>query len=327
MGQTITVAPNQSTADVIIQAMGSMEAGMQFCRENGISISDVPAVGTTFAVADVSDLTDGGVLKYFSDNGIVIGTLNANPPASPLSLDILLKPVLSFSATPGIVIGTSGYYSFELLQDATNFVHANPLAFYGSSNDVNYAGETGWSTGVSPFATPELTGSSPAVTHLVYHVPVLPLAEISLMCWWYNPGSPPPSWAVGPGITFLDSAHNSAFYSPLLIMDVASNTVRQALCADLQVTFISSTATTCTLQLQRTHPPISPSGPAADFAALLLNWILPPGISPVMTSDPNIINVTVAAGTYTFGVESTYSQPGTGTIWPKSACTQVVQIS
>jgi len=89
---TITVLPNQSMVDVIIQAMGSMEGGMAFCALNSISISDTPTVGAAYNIPDESasgatsttnaaiafdsdTMTDNGVLQYFIQNDVVIGNL------------------------------------------------------------------------------------------------------------------------------------------------------------------------------------------------------------------------------------------------------------
>lgn len=78
---TITVLPNQSMADVIIMACGSMEGGMQFCADNNVAISDVPVVGAVYVVSDAAVAAGGsvgaGVLVYMQKRGIVVGTLAA----------------------------------------------------------------------------------------------------------------------------------------------------------------------------------------------------------------------------------------------------------
>ena len=43
--------PNQSMPDVVIQATGSMEAAMQFCLDNSVSISDTPTVGSSMVLS------------------------------------------------------------------------------------------------------------------------------------------------------------------------------------------------------------------------------------------------------------------------------------
>src|ERR1700678_4516008 len=51
---TITVQPNQSMLDVIVQAMGTLEGGMCFCGLNCVAISDTPVVGTVYQVPSPS---------------------------------------------------------------------------------------------------------------------------------------------------------------------------------------------------------------------------------------------------------------------------------
>jgi hypothetical protein len=84
---TITVTPNQSMADVILQAMGSLEGGMVFCSLNHVAISDTPVAGTVYLIPGVSQapalvafdsdiMVDSGVLQYLGRNGILIGNLS-----------------------------------------------------------------------------------------------------------------------------------------------------------------------------------------------------------------------------------------------------------
>ena len=80
MATNYKVRQNQSICDVIIQVAGSLEAGMQFCKDNDTSITSVPDVGHVFSVSDeVLTLQDSSVLKQFRQNEIIIGTLNATP--------------------------------------------------------------------------------------------------------------------------------------------------------------------------------------------------------------------------------------------------------
>lgn len=73
---TVTVKPNQSMCDVILQACGSMEAGMQFCSDNGVGITDVPMVGTVYQVSAAAQaLGSASVLTKAAQQGIVFGTL------------------------------------------------------------------------------------------------------------------------------------------------------------------------------------------------------------------------------------------------------------
>ncbi len=69
--------------DVIVQATGSLESGMQFCRDNNLSITMVPDAGIVYAVSDaVVALQDNSILQQFSQNGVTVGTLDATitPP-------------------------------------------------------------------------------------------------------------------------------------------------------------------------------------------------------------------------------------------------------
>ncbi len=69
--------------DVIIQALGSIEAGMAFCSLNNVSISEVPVVGTVYEIPEADDvqfLNDKSILDYFRQNQVVAGTLGSMPP-------------------------------------------------------------------------------------------------------------------------------------------------------------------------------------------------------------------------------------------------------
>lgn len=80
---TVTVRPNQSMLDVIIQGCGSLEAGMQFCVDNDVAISDVPGVGAVYVVSDAALALAGtagaAVLAYLAKNNLVVGTLALMP--------------------------------------------------------------------------------------------------------------------------------------------------------------------------------------------------------------------------------------------------------
>jgi hypothetical protein len=91
MASIITAKSNQSILDVIIQALGSLQAGMQFCADNGVSISDYPDAGTVYVVSDAALAQAGAngrsVLKYLGQNGIVVGTLSRPVEGVPLLND------------------------------------------------------------------------------------------------------------------------------------------------------------------------------------------------------------------------------------------------
>lgn len=75
MSSKITIKPNQSVMDAVLTANGSMEAAMEFCLQNDVPISAIPAPGTEYA-AVVSEADDAGATAYLAANKIVIGTAN-----------------------------------------------------------------------------------------------------------------------------------------------------------------------------------------------------------------------------------------------------------
>jgi hypothetical protein len=86
--------------DVILQGCGSMEAGMQFCADNGVSITDVPVVGVVYVVTDAALAVAGGagaaVVKYLMNNMLELGTLN--------QIEAVTVPV--WGTEDGQIIGT-----------------------------------------------------------------------------------------------------------------------------------------------------------------------------------------------------------------------------
>lgn len=80
MTATITVQPNQSLYDVIIQATGSINAGWQFCIDNGLGITEVVQPGTVYNVTDAAlALGDANVRAYLIQNRITVGTMATAP--------------------------------------------------------------------------------------------------------------------------------------------------------------------------------------------------------------------------------------------------------
>ncbi len=74
MARTITLQDNQTIQDVIIQEYGSLEAGMDFCEHNSISITDEPAAGTVYEVPELPGKTNTDMLRTLTRNVIKIGT-------------------------------------------------------------------------------------------------------------------------------------------------------------------------------------------------------------------------------------------------------------
>jgi len=77
---TYTVQPNQSMCDVVLQCLGTMEAGMQFCLDNGVALSDVPVKGSEMIVSDAAIALAGSagaqVVAQYILNGVTVGNLN-----------------------------------------------------------------------------------------------------------------------------------------------------------------------------------------------------------------------------------------------------------
>ena len=70
----ITVKPNQSLADVVIMACGTMEGGMQLMMVNNQSISDTATTGQQYEFDATLITSDAGALQYLQQNGITVGT-------------------------------------------------------------------------------------------------------------------------------------------------------------------------------------------------------------------------------------------------------------
>jgi len=86
--------------DVILQGCGSMEAWSDFCFLNGVSITDVPVIGTVYMVP-VSANSDPTVLQYLMQRSIVIGTLADMPPVTEMPLlNDDTTPLLNDDGTP-----------------------------------------------------------------------------------------------------------------------------------------------------------------------------------------------------------------------------------
>lgn len=80
--KTITVQHNQSMMDVIIQACGTLEEGMNFCLLNGVAITDAPTVGAVYNVPDQISSDGKATLKLLATRRIVIGTLGLPIPGT-----------------------------------------------------------------------------------------------------------------------------------------------------------------------------------------------------------------------------------------------------
>lgn len=72
---TITIQPNQSLLDAVLQANGTIEAAMAVAEANGLAVSDIPAAGTVLEVP-VTDADDETAVAYFVKKGLVPATAN-----------------------------------------------------------------------------------------------------------------------------------------------------------------------------------------------------------------------------------------------------------
>jgi hypothetical protein len=101
---TITVRPHQTMQDVIIVATGSLEAAVQFCWDNGVSISDTPAVGTVYIVSDAALAAgDAEVRSYYAANEVELGTLADAMPADPCPA----PEVEAITGTDTVIVGAA----------------------------------------------------------------------------------------------------------------------------------------------------------------------------------------------------------------------------
>jgi Bacterial Ig-like domain (group 2) len=415
MAGTITVQVNQSMKDVVIQGTGSIEASMQFCSDNGVSITDVPVVGTVYVVSDaalaVAGSTGAAVLKEFAKKNTVIGTLGTNPPCNPpvvdpitgatdtfdegstlslsdgttggvwsssdatvatvdgaglvtgvaagtatisytvtrdcgssttetyditvnphppLAMTVMLKPILTPVMLSGTPPGTTGIYQFRLQADS-GFVNVNSLiSTYPSNNSVHYFTEADYLGAMgmgAPNTTVEVSGNpmtSIFTVGIFWHVAWYAHGASQMMCWWND---------VGPLVTpiqFEDTSGFTAEVAPLIIMDTITNTAQGYLVGAVAVALVSSTGTTATLRLTRSHPAFPPSGPLNDYKNFTMAWTddaIGGTADPADPTNANKTIVTVAAGSYKFGVETTYTNPVSHIDYPKSLATVAVEVS
>jgi hypothetical protein len=400
--EQITAKPNQSMMDIVIQALGSLEAGMQFCLDNGVSITDIPAVGTVYTISDAAiAIGDTFKLQYLQKNQVTVGTLGAPPPcpaptvdaiagdgtlyagdtltltnttpggvwsssdpgiatidatglvtglangavtiyytvtavcgtetamphgivvntAPALSLSILLKPVMEASYIGATDPNILGYYPIEL-NSGTGFININSLSTaYPGAQNANYEGQAGMHGGTPPGTVSELGGAPATAKHLEYHIP-WPMALGNIWVW-----GAPGIWS-----TFDDIAGNRAISAPVVVLNDHTAGITENLIAKLDITMVSQVGSRVTLRLRRNHPATAHINYHPPFGHITMNWVLPSGA--VLYSDPgdpgNPDNqfADLHAGTYLFGVRSSYTNDVTGDTWPaESECTQVILIS
>jgi len=313
----IKVMPNQSMLDVILQGCGSLEAGMQFCNDNGIAISDYPDVGTIYQVsADALTEGDMGVLQYLAQNGLVIGTLGTVPV---LGFSLVLKPVMYAQPGDPNPPSYSGYYTCNFLA-ASGFINVNAIAagdYPSIYNPVLYETEDRIIAGNAPDTTNQDAASMPMSGRMLqYKLPWI-LGRGFMMIW-------SDLSAAEKTATFVDTAGNQAYVSPLIVLDSATQNVEEYLIADLLVELVNAAYNTVTLRLTRSHGPVA----HVDFATHVMSWLhdatggTPDPLDP---ANPDKTVVTLPAGSYTFGVGTVYWNVTYQ--YPASAFSMVVEIS
>ena len=302
--------------DIINQGCGSIEAGMQFCLDNGIAISDYPDVGSIYSISSQSlNFGDEGVLQYLVQNGIVLGTLGAIPV---LEYSVVLKPVMEVVPTGPTPPSVSGFYYYNFQADTSAFINLNPIApgDYPTSNIVAYETEDRVLAGDAPDTTSENATSLVMSSKLIpYKIPWAPFRGYMMI--WSDLG------ATSKTVTFVDTSGYQAYVSPMIVLDNATQNAEEYLIADITVELVTAGYNTLQLRLIRNHP----SAAHADFVNHTMSWLhdaaggTPDPLDPT-NSDKTI--VTLHRGNYTFGVGTVYHN---GTVdYPASAFSMVVKV-
>ncbi|GAA4465252.1 hypothetical protein GCM10023093_17080 [Nemorincola caseinilytica] len=129
----VTVQPNQNILDIAVSEYGSLEAAMELCAANGLTLSMVPAAGSMLNAPAVPEaMTDADTLLYMRSRGIQIGTagITIPPPAPPtMMLRKVLVPDMQttvdvyyphIEGTPIMrvnMVGTENFYNLYDLQE------------------------------------------------------------------------------------------------------------------------------------------------------------------------------------------------------------------
>jgi hypothetical protein len=299
--------------DVVIQAYGTLEAGMHFTSLNGKNISDVPSAGDEFQLKNTG-VTDAAVLKYIGQNGITIGTLDSQPE---VRFDIILKPVMtvvpSTTSPPHITV----HYQFDW-QKAPGFVNLYPIphAHYPANDNMM------WHVTEERYLAHETPDSSLCSGYFMDDG-ILPytigwVAGRGLMMIWSDLTAPVKS------ATFVDSKGHEAFCAPVILLSNVAQNVLEYLIADISADIVSATGTAVTLRLTRRHSPIG----LLDFVTHSMSWMYDATSGYPDPLDPGNTDKTILVltrGTYKFGVATVYTNAGTA--YPPSAFSMVVEIT
>jgi hypothetical protein len=310
MNKNITVKPNQSMEDVVIQGTGSIEAGMQFCLDNNVSLSDIPDVGSIYKISDPALATgDKGTLNYLDQNGIIIGTLGIAPPVN-LGFRVALYPIMRAVKNPadaGTHPDILGYWDFILKGFDTEFVSVYGFGadnYFSHPNPVGYLCESA-----------VLSGGIPGIKNS--ETPAL-MSDWNVGVYWHIPfngltsGGP---YVVVQSAEFIDgSAHtllfkdmhgNEATVSPFIVLEGHSQGVVDSLTGHIFIDLVSSDTITATIRVRRLH--VSTASP--DWGTINLFFIdeATGGIpDPDDPANPDKTIVTIGPGAHTFGVLAQY---------------------
>ncbi len=314
---TIKALPNQSMLDIINQGCGSLEAGIQFCLDNGIAISDYPEVGTIYNISNKAiNKGDAGILQYLAQNGIVLGTLGVVPV---LGFTVVLKPVMEVVPSDPHPPSVSGFYSYNFQADTAAFINLNAIAGgdYPTSNIVIYETEDGILAGDAPDTVAENASSLVMSSRLIpYKIPWAPYRGFMMI--WSDLG------VTAKTATFIDAKGNQAYVSPMIVLDSATQNVEEYLVADLVVELVSAGYNTIQLRLTRFHPPVA----HADYVNHVMSWLHDAAGGTADPLDPGNADktiVTLHRGTYTFGVGTVYWNGSM--VYPASAFSMVVKVA
>ncbi len=315
MSNPIKTMPNQSMLDIVIQACGSLEAGMQFAAENARNISDIPVPDEEFQVESINSTnTDKDVVKYLVRNGITIGTLDNR---TEISFSIILKPVMTVVPSTSSPPYITGDYQFDW-QTAPGFVNTYPIPHLHYPANDNLM----WHITEERYLAHETPENSLSSGHYMDDG-LLPytigwVAGRGLMMIWSDLSAPDRT------ATFVDSKGNEAFCAPLIILSNTAQSVVEYLIADLSVDVVSRTGSSVTLRLTRNHHLIG----LLDFVTHSMSWLYDAIGGTPDPLDPGNADKTILVltrGTYTFGVATVYTNSGTA--YPPSALSMVVEIS
>jgi hypothetical protein len=324
MAKTITVMPNQSMSDVVVQATGSMNACIQFCKDNNVSAHHVPVVGTVYTITDSAiALGNIGVLTYLERNNITIGTLGDISEPS-LHARILLKPVMEH--VPNTIAPPSahaGMYDFDL-KEAPGFIHVYSIpstAYPNVGCRLKYQAINDYMAALSYFISIGKDASGVGS-------PFMNDKDVLYTMLWVGGTGHLFAWDAFTGgintLTFRDVNGNEAVHSPFLILDDVSQNAIGYMIADLHMDVLSATATTCTIRLTRSHS----SSTYPEYANHSMTWLdsaiggMPDPADPA-NPDKKIL-VFPTAGIFTLGVATTYTH--LGYTWPSSKMTMVIEI-